>query len=151
MELFGLLIVIVVYLCLVYPASLAKKNAKGKRTVNFRKAAEPQTAPDAGREAPKSAEESAMVFETAAPSVMERAYQPVRKPFAEDDTLYQGSLNAVTGEGTDPCHEDQLGDILPAEPEPAAAAGHSGGLGFSWTGNEVVRGIVMSEVLKRRH
>ncbi len=146
MELFGLFIVIIIYLCLVYPASLAKKNAKGRKTVNFSKATEPQAAQESRQEAPKSAEESARVFETAD---MERIYQPVRQPFAEDDTLYMGSLNAVTGEGTDPCHEEQMADMMPS-PEPAAGE-PSGGLSFGWTGNEVVRGIVMSEVLKRRH
>ena len=107
MELFGLFIVIIIYLCLVYPASLAKKNAKGRK------------------------------------------YQPVRRPFEDDDTLYMGSLNAVTGEGTDPCHEDQLADVMPVTE--SAAEEPSGGLRLGWTGNEVVRGIVMSEVLKRRY
>ena len=149
MELFGLFIVMIIYLCLVYPAAQAKKNAKGRKTVNFRKAAQTPAAPEMTQEPPKSAEESARVFETMAEQVPERAYQPVRRPFEDDDTLYQGSLNAVTGEGTDPCHEEQLADMMPA-PEPAAEE-VSGGLGLSWTGNEVVRGIVMSEVLKRRH
>ena len=149
MELFGLFIVIIIYLCLVYPASLAKKNAKGRKTVNFNKAAQTQASPDMTEEAPKSAEESARVFETAGASVMEREYQPVRRPFEDDDTLYMGSMNAVTGEGTDPCHEDQLADVMPVT-EPAAEE-PSGGLRLGWTGNEVVRGIVMSEVLKRRH
>ena len=148
MELFGLLIVIIVYLCLVYPASLAKKNARGKKTANFKKAAEQQTAPEPAQEAPKSAEESARVFEQAEP-VAERVYQPELKPFAEADSPYQGSLNAVTGEGEDPCHEEQMAGM---RPEPETAAGEAaGGLRFSWTGNEVVRGIVMSEVLKRKH
>ena len=69
-----------------------------------------------------------------------------------DDSVYQGSLNAVTGEGYDPCHDEQLsvmpsaGDAAPA-PQPVSA---QPSLPFGWTGSDMVRGIVMSEILKRK-
>lgn len=80
--------------------------------------------------------------------------EPLRPTIAvslPDDSFYQGSLNAVTGEGVDPCHDDQLRpltDSVRAEQEapPAAAPG----LALSWTGEDIVRGFVMSEILKRK-
>jgi hypothetical protein len=62
-----------------------------------------------------------------------------------------GSLSADTGEGDDPCHDD----IKPAAPhvrfreEERKEA--SGGLDLGWTGNEVVKGFVYGEILKRRN
>ncbi len=62
-----------------------------------------------------------------------------------------GSLSADTGEGDDPCHDD----MKPAAPhvrfreEERKEA--SGGLDLGWTGNEVVKGFVYGEILKRRN
>ena len=68
-----------------------------------------------------------------------------------DDSVYQGSLNAVTGEGYDPCHDEQLAPLSTAEKTtvPPAVQDHTQ-LPFGWTGNDVVRGIVMSEILNRK-
>ena len=68
-----------------------------------------------------------------------------------DDSFYQGSLNAVTGEGVDPCHEDQLrplSDSVRTEQETPAT--EAPGLSLSWAGEDIVRGFVMSEILKRK-
>ena len=59
-------------------------------------------------------------------------------------------MNAVTGEGYDPCHDEQLAPLTLAETAVPAAETTEGGLQLSWTGNEIVRGIVMSEILKRK-
>ena len=58
-----------------------------------------------------------------------------------------GSLGAETMEGEDPCHEER-----PPLP-PAREAGPEelpGGLNLSWTGDEVVKGFVYGEVLRRK-
>ena len=68
-----------------------------------------------------------------------------------DDSVYQGSLNAVTGEGFDPCHDEQLSPLSAAERETVSAPGEEApGLQLGWTGSDVVRGFVMSEILNRR-
>lgn len=56
-----------------------------------------------------------------------------------------GSLNFTTTEGEDPCHEDQLTDPRTAG-EPAA---EQSGLTFDWSGKELVRAVVMQEILTR--
>ena len=70
-----------------------------------------------------------------------------------DDSIYRGSMNAVTGEGYDPCHDEQLAPLNRAEqpsalPQPVQTRP---GLPFGWTGSDIVKGIVMSEILKRKH
>ena len=70
-----------------------------------------------------------------------------------DDSVYRGSMNAVTGEGYDPCHEEQLAVLDRAEtmaPAPRPQQAHAG-IPLGWTDNDVVRGIVMSEILNRKH
>ena len=67
-----------------------------------------------------------------------------------DDSIYQGSMNAVTGEGYDPCHDEQLAPLTAAESAFTAPAETVPGLRLSWNGNEVVRGLVMSEILNRK-
>lgn len=67
-----------------------------------------------------------------------------------DDSIYLGSMNAVTGEGVDPCHEEQLAPLTRSEHAiPSAAPDHSR-LPLGWTGNDMVRGMVMSEILNRK-
>ena len=69
-----------------------------------------------------------------------------------DDSIYQGSLNAVTGEGYDPCHDEQMTGLTLAGDEDFAprAAQAKPGIPLGWTNNDVVRGIVMSEILNRK-
>ena len=68
-----------------------------------------------------------------------------------DDSVYQGSMNAFTGEGYDPCHDEQMLPMTQIESEPAAQPQQAqSGLPLGWTGNDVVRGIVMSEILNRK-
>ncbi len=67
-----------------------------------------------------------------------------------NDSLYQGSLNAVTGEGFDPCHDEQLSTLNTAEHTLPPQEQDQARLPFGWTGNDIVRGVVMSEILKRK-
>ena len=78
-----------------------------------------------------------------------RSARPSVRLSGRDDSLYAGSLNAVTGEGEDPCHEEQLQPLTRAEaavPSPEAVPG----LRLSWTGSDIVHGFVMGEILKRK-
>jgi len=56
-----------------------------------------------------------------------------------------GSLDYTSTEGKDPCHEEQLNHVR----TPEAAPVHEGGLTFDWTGDNMVKAIVMQEVLTR--
>ena len=99
------------------------------------------------RPAVKPAEKTEPVREEhTAPTVL----QPTVSVTAHDDSIYLGSLGAVTGEGYDPCHEEQLSSLSAAETYQPAPQPASPGLQLSWTGKDVVRGIVMSEILKRK-
>ena len=70
-----------------------------------------------------------------------------------DASFYEGSLHAVTGEGEDPCHEEQFSLLNEAESGPDIGSlspeAARPGLSLSFGGADVVRGIVMSEILKR--
>ena len=70
-----------------------------------------------------------------------------------DDSIYQGSLNAFTGEGYDPCHEEQMLPLMLAEETDSVPHVQQAraGLPLGWTDNDIVRGIVMSEILNRKH
>ena len=57
----------------------------------------------------------------------------------------QGSLNFASTEGKDPCHEEQLSGLRTAE----TASVPQPGLTFSWTGDSMVKAVVMQEVLNR--
>ena len=142
-ELSPLLFVIIIYLCFIYPLAKAKKKGAG----NSRKGPPSQT-PATGA-APQEIPE-AETFTAEGTGPQPERISRLREPFADDEDLYRGSLNAVTGEGTDPCHEEQMQSLQPA-PESILRGEPEGGLKLSWTGNEIVRGFVMSEVLKKKH
>ena len=76
--------------------------------------------------------------------------QPTITFTEHDDSVYQGSMNADTGEGYDPCHDEQLAPLSLAETAMPAAEAAEPGLQLEWTGSEMVRGFVMSEILKRK-
>ena len=81
------------------------------------------------------------------PAVM----QPTIKVTEHDDSVYQGSLYAETGEGYDPCHDEQLSSLSALERDTVSApAEETPGLQLGWSGSDVVRGFVMSEILNRR-
>ena len=97
---------------------------------------------------------AASVPETSAPPPVAepqlREIQPTVSIHNHDDSIYLGSMNAVTGEGYDPCHEEQLSSLTlyeTIEPAPSVTAP---GLQLKWTGDEIVRGLVISEILKRK-
>ena len=134
-------IFILLILWLVISIPLKKLNEAAKKGTQ-------KKAPPAGRAPGGTRPEKAP-----APGAAPEGYSPLRPSIsvtAHDDSIYRGSLNAVTGEGYDPCHDQQLSSLteaesrLPAE-EPAVPA-----LQLSWTGNDIVRGLVVGEILRRK-
>ena len=139
MEQFGPLLMIMIFWAIIgIPASIAKKAAEQKK----------QAARPAAQKAQK----------TKAETVKEQKAEPRLKTLTptvsftgHDDSVYQGSLNAFTGEGYDPCHDEQMLPLTQIESEPEALPQQvRGGLPLGWTDNDIVRGIVMSEILNRK-
>lgn len=137
-----ILILGLIWLLIGLPLSRLNKAAKKQ-----------QAARSAGRTAPKAEEApkqepagSAPAPEYVRPSVL----QPSITLTENDDSVYQGSMNAFTGEGCDPCHDEQLEPLTLAETAAPAAEASEPGLRLSWTGNEIVRGFVMSQILDRK-
>ena len=133
---FPLIALFLIYTAIAAMAKGAKKVSGARKAPGARSAAPADTAP---AEAPAP--------EAAAPRI--REMQPTIRVTDHDDSVYMGSMNAVTGEGYDPCHDEQLKPLTRAEtiePAPAAAPG----LQLHWTGDEIVRGFVVSEILKRK-
>ena len=76
--------------------------------------------------------------------------QPTITVTEHDDSVYQGSMSADTGEGYDPCHDEQLAPLSAAQAAEPVTEVAGPGLQLSWTGSDIVNGIVMSEILKRK-
>ena len=136
-------ILIILFIWIFIGLPLAKLNQAAKKqqaTKHARpagKASRPAAAGPAGQAEPAESSE---------PRVLEPSIR-----FSEhDDSVYRGSLNAVTGEGYDPCHDEQLAPLTSAETVTPPAEETVPGLQLSWTGSDVVRGLVMSEVLNRK-
>ncbi len=134
------LLIILFWVVIGIPVSIAKKNAQYKARPGARK--EP-----AGAQPPAASQQ-----QSAEPEQRTAPLAPTVSVTRNDDSIYRGSLNAVTGEGYDPCHEEQLSPLAEARetiPEFSAQEAPAS-LPFGWTGSDMVRGIVMSEILKKK-
>lgn len=142
MEFSPLFIIAIIWLLMAPILSAAKK----QQAKNAKPGAAKQK--QSGAKAPEQQPENSTYVtpESARPTVL----QPSITFTEHDDSVYQGSLNAVTGEGYDPCHDEQLAPLTQAETAAPAAAETAPGLQLSFTGSEVVRGFVMSEILTRK-
>ena len=120
------------------PISIAKKAANQKKQVRPAAPAEDETS---AKPAP------------AAPERL-RPLTPTLSEPDHDDSVFTGSLGAFSTEGYDPCHDEQMRDMEPvckpgrAQEHPAPQA--RSGLPLGWTGSDMVRGVVMSEILNRK-
>ncbi len=135
-----ILILAIVWLLIGLPLSKLSK-AKQQQQQAAKKAKPAEKAPQQ-----QPGNSTYVVPEPARPTVL----QPTITFTEHDDSVYQGSMNAITGEGYDPCHDEQLAPLTAAESAVPAADAAVPGLQLSWTGNEIVRGFVMSEILPRR-
>ena len=140
-----ILILAIVWLLIGLPLSKLSKAAQKQQAAA--KAAKPGTAKPAAapQNQPKAEPAAYTAPEPARPTIL----QPSITFTEHDDSVYQGSLSAVTGEGYDPCHDEQLAPLTLAETAAPAAEAAEPGLQLSWTGSEIVRGFVMSEILNR--
>ena len=140
MEMLPILIIAASWVFVSMMYSVVKKSTKNTAQ---KRGARPGPAPSAG---PKSVPEAGQA------SLPGTVYS-TPEPFRHDDSLYKGSLNAETGEGYDPCHDEQMAPLtlLETEPETAPAAPGAPGLRLTWTSNAIVQGMVMSEILNRKH
>ena len=145
MEFSPLLFIFIIWLCIGLP--LSKLNQAAKKKAGSQKPASGR--PAAPAEAPKETPRPAAA--PAEPPARDTRLMPTVSVTANDDSIYAGSMNAVTGEGHDPCHDEQLAPLTLAEAAVPAAEAAQPGLQLSWTGSEVVRGIVVSEILNRRN
>lgn len=140
MEIFPILFLVFFWMMFSIVNSAQKRAKKSGRT-NHSASAPAEKQPEAEAKAEEQPEATPARETRLAPSVFVTEH---------DDTVYQGSMNAVTGEGTDPCHDEQMAPLSAAEAEVSAAPAPASGLQLRWTGDEVVRGFVMSEILRRK-
>ncbi len=142
-QIMPILMFLFIWLIIGLPVTIAKKAAEQqKKNAAQTSAKKPGT--EQPRKAPAKKPDPAERLTTLTPSISVTGH---------DDSIYSGSLNAVTGEGYDPCHDEQMAGMDRVEqssPPPRTAQPHAG-LPFGWTGSDMVRGIVMSEILKRKH
>lgn len=136
MEQFGPLLMIMIFWAIIgIPAAIAKKAAEQKK--------------QAARPAAQKTKAEPVKEQKAEPRL--KTLTPTVSFTGHDDSVYQGSLNAFTGEGYDPCHDEQMLPLTQIESEPEALPQQvRGGLPLGWTDNDIVRGIVMSEILNRK-
>ena len=137
-----LLLLLFFWLCIGLPVSLARKAANQKKP--NRPAAPAKTDEQKAPEASGPAEPERLI--------------PLTSTLIEpdhDDSVFTGSLGTLSTEGFDPCHEEQISGLELvcepgkeefSEPSPESAARFP----LGWTDNEIVRGIVMSEILNRK-
>ena len=96
-------------------------------------------------EAPAAAPQPAPPRQGSLPAPEPEGTDPCHDDYA---SLPSGSLSAETEEGIDPCHDGWA--PTPEAPSEAEEAHAPGGPGLSWSGNELVRGFIYSEILKRK-
>ena len=138
-----ILMMLVVWAVIGIPILLLKRSAENQKQNARQAAPKKQPEENVNRPAPEKKADTGRL----------KPLTPTVSLTGHDDSMYQGSMNAVTGEGYDPCHDEQLAPLNRAE-QPSALAQPvqtQPGLPFGWTGSDIVKGIVMSEILKRKH
>ena len=142
-----ILVLAIIWLLIGLPLSRLNKVAKQQQAAKNAKSGAAKT----GAKAPKTEPRMSGPAQPEVSPARHTVLQPSITFTEHDDSVYQGSLNAVTGEGFDPCHDEQLSPLSAAERETVSAPGEEApGLQLGWTGSDVVRGFVMSEILNRR-
>lgn len=83
--------------------------------------------------------------------MMDEAEQAAPRMMPMHDHDHAGSLGDLHDEGYDPCHEDQLAPAVdPALAAPGMTVPQTApALSLSWTKDELVKGVVMAEILNR--
>ena len=146
MEEFGaLFFVIILYFCVALPLRLARKTG-GEKKKNAAKPRRPGFPAEAFSQEkdpgePIPAEQQISGMEEIGPAAQD-SVRTERIPFGGNEDLYRGSLNAVTGEGEDPCHVGYAAETHVEEDSHEDS-------GRVFTPGAVGDAIVMAEILKR--
>lgn len=147
-SLLPLLIWVLVIIAIVNKSRKQKQQAKKK--TDARPETKERTPASETRKASGSATASAAPPERTMSA--ERPAAPVTplRPTVADQDFYTGSLGVFSTEGEDPCHEEQVSLLDEAEsmPEPVVNT-PQGNSPVPQNGNDLVRAVVMSEILKR--
>ena len=141
----SLIVLLIIWVVVGLVSKKKKPGAQNAQNVKAGAGKPGAKAPKASQ-APQAAPKPMSQPEPLRPSVL----QPTITVTEHDDSVYQGSMFAVTGEGYDPCHDEQLAPLSAAESTVVAETPAEPGLQLSWTGSDVVRGVVMSEILNRK-
>ncbi len=151
-----LLFIALVWFIIYRVIAAAKKTARTQETNAARQRAEQKKLQQrAEREAllNQEAQTAQMVqtAQTAPASQTAPAFQtaPARVETPAQQS-YQGSMNADSLEGIDPCHDEQMHAMDALREESGNPAPAESGLNLSWTSQDVVRGFICSEVLNRK-
>lgn len=146
-ELFPALIVLISVVAGI--ASTAKKEKAQKAAEEHRAAsaqARMQTAEKLMKQqANRSAATAPTSFSNAPGQVMTPTVHTHLQPDCETHDQ-PGSLGYASQEGKDPCHQSQLTHKRPAIDTEVS---QEGGLTFDWSGDSMVKAVVMQEVLNR--
>ena len=145
-DLIAILAVVAALIGLV--AKSSKKNAKGQPARAKAQSAAGSAASPAPAAAPPAMQGE--LPHMPAPHVHELKPQVAVTPHTPD--IFSGSMNASTGEGFDPCHEAELtpqSEPCMASPRPVPPQVSPAPLQLSWTGNDMVKAVVMQEILRR--
>ena len=126
-----ILLLLFVWIFIGVPISIAKKAANQKKPTRPAQAGAP------AEEKSSAAPEPAVLTEP-----------------DHDDSVFTGSLGAFSTEGYDPCHDEQMRGMetvcKPGREQEHPAPQLRSGLPLGWTGSDIVRGVVMSEILNRK-
>ena len=162
MESIGALIWIII-MCVIVSSSTKKakeqkKAAEEKRRMHTVDQSPGQMTRDTMPVAPVSAKHPEPVrFSRSIPEGTDPCHEvDLGGPDRMKSSLYGGSLGTYTGslgestyEGIDPCHEEQAAAMTLLEIDNSVEENAALGLKFSWEGNEVLKAVVMQEILKR--
>lgn len=146
-DLFAILVVVVSLIGLAAKSNKKKKASGQPVRTKAQPAAVSAASPDPAAAPPPMQGE---VPHTPAPHVHELQPQVAVTPHTPD--IFSGSMNASTGEGFDPCHEEELTpqrEPCMVAPRPAPPQSAPAPLSLSWTGDEMVKAVVMQEILRR--
>ncbi len=139
-----IMLLLFVLVFVILPSSAAKKAAQRKKA-SAQRGNRPAEKPQAsGEKFPSDA------FPARKESSVQQPQGEGKSLWEHDHTSYAGSLGSLSTEGFDPCHEEQMEHLSSLASEHDAEPQELPGLSMQWTGDEIVRGLVVSEVLKRK-
>ena len=141
-----LIVIIGIIISIVYNA---RKNAERKVTEERRKAAVAARLQAAQQKKAAAAQPATVLPPVSFADVPGQVAMPTVHAHIEPDYEVHdapGSLGAITAEGKDPCHEEDLTMVRTLMEENTP---QTGGLSFDWSGESMVKAFVMQEVLTR--